>query len=181
MILAGQLVIIDIWDDKASGPLHTIHLGYGVGSFVVTQLMEPFISSKIPSNSYLAFVSNDTNITGSSTLVVPSETLQDGFWIITALTIAISLPWFAFSLFFKHNTNTTSKRDRDGNYRLRHLVPTLNPNSCAPGHPVFVVIMYFMILIWSFVVMALERIYSKYLYSFAREQNGFTKQEAANI
>ena len=29
--------------------------------------------------------------------------------------------------------------------------------------------------------MALERIYSKYLYSFAREQNGFTKREAANI
>jgi len=41
---------MDIWKDKASGPLHIIHLGYGAGSFIVPQIVKGFISEKLPSD-----------------------------------------------------------------------------------------------------------------------------------
>ena len=39
---------MDLWKEKASGPLHIIHVGYGIGSFLVPQILAPFISEKLP-------------------------------------------------------------------------------------------------------------------------------------
>ena len=94
---------MDIWKDKASGPLHLIHLGYGAGSFIVLQLVAPFISENLPTteetsdNSVCATVtalatksSNSANIT--TLAPIPSDNLGVGFWMVSA----VFLPFLYF-------------------------------------------------------------------------------------
>ena len=93
---------MDIWKDKASGPLHLIHLGYGAGSFIVPQLVAPFISENLPTteetfdNSVCATVTalatNSSNSANITTLApIPSDNLDVGFWIVSACILAVSL------------------------------------------------------------------------------------------
>ena len=89
---------MDIWKDKASGPLHLIHLGYGAGSFIVPQLVAPFISENLPTteetidNSVCATVTNSSNSANITTLApIPSDNLDVGFWIVSACILAVSV------------------------------------------------------------------------------------------
>ena len=48
-----------------------------------------------------------------------------------------------------------------------------------PGHPVYAVVLYILMFLWIYVACTGERIFAKYLYSFARQQACLKKQQAA--
>ena len=181
---------MDIWKNKASGPLHLIHLGYGAGSFLVPQLVAPFISEALPatedsiSNPACSVISdgiasNFTNGTNTTTTgaAVPSENLENGFWIVSALIVLISALWFGYFFFDKRKAaDGTGVVAKD--LKLKQI---FNPNTCSPGHPVYAILLYVLMFMWIYTAVAGERIYAKYLYSYAREQACFTRQEATSI
>lgn len=183
MFLAGQVVIMDIWVEKASGPLHLIHLGYGAGSFIVPQLVAPFISDALPTEETIKnpacatdiIASNSTNMT--TLAPIPSENLQNGFWIVSGTIILISAIWFGYFFFDKRKSEDST----GGEVKDLKLKQIFNPNTCSPGHPIFAVLLHILMFMWIYTAVAGERIFAKYLYSYAREQACFAKQEATNM
>ena len=184
---AGQVIIMDTWKNKASGPLHLIHLGYGAGSFLVPQIVAPFISNQLPATEETisnpscaigAAVSNMSNATHSTTpTLTPSENLALGFWIVSAIIVVISGLWFGYFFFDKRKADEGA----GGQAKDLNLKQIFNPNTCSPGYPVYAVLLYVFMFMWIYTAVAGERIFAKYLYSYAREQACMSKQEATTI
>ncbi|CAC5408755.1 NAGLT1 [Mytilus coruscus] len=55
--IAGQKIILNLWKEKATGPLHVLHFGFGMGAFIVPQIANPFLAVLAPSGG------NSTNTT----------------------------------------------------------------------------------------------------------------------
>ena len=175
---------MDIWKNKASGPLHLIHLGYGAGSFIVPQIVLPFISDSLPTTEdkienpacanlqIVANLSNGTNITTPAP--IPSDDLHVGFWIVSGCILVISGLWFGYFFFDKRKAQDGA----GGQAQDLKLKQIFNPNTCSPGHPVYAILLYVLMFLWIYTAVAGERIYAKYLYSYAREQACLPKQEA---
>jgi len=184
--VAGQVVIMDIWKDKANGPLHLIHLGYGAGSFIVPQLVAPFISDVLPTeeeaitNPACDLTSEELSLNSTNITTVapePSDNLATGFWIVSACIAAISALWFGYFFFDKRKAeNGAASQAKD--LKIKQI---FNPNTCSPGHPVYAILLYILMFMWIYSAVAGERIYAKYLYSYGRQQACLSKQEAANI
>ena len=56
-VSAGQRLIFNLWKEKSAGPMHFLHMGYGIGSFIVPLYSNPFLAIPIPS----ATTANATN------------------------------------------------------------------------------------------------------------------------
>lgn len=192
LLTAGQVIIMDTWMERASGPLHLIHLGYGAGSFLVPQIVAPFISNVIPANEddivnpACGAAVTSVNQTLNSTLIstyssttaapLPSNDVVYGFWIVSGLIVLISTLWFGYHFFDKKKTVAAVEvKDKTS------LKEIYNPNTCVPGHPVYALALYALMFLWIYTAVAGERIFAKYLFSFARNEACFEKQEATNI
>ncbi|XP_067929707.1 major facilitator superfamily domain-containing protein 4A-like [Watersipora subatra] len=45
--ITGQQSLIKLWKEKSDSPMHILHCGYGAGSFLVPQIVKPFLSTRI--------------------------------------------------------------------------------------------------------------------------------------
>jgi len=203
-ITAGQVIIMDIWKEKASGPLHSVHIGYGVGGFIVPQIVKPFISKKLPVNektitnsdcevvttspftNFTFDVIDGNDLTLSNVTINPrasslSETsnLKYGFFIITAIVIVIAFIWLLFYL-FKNKLDKVSNNHHKKKSK-RSIGDTFNFNVCAPGDPIFAFFIYVLLFLWCYMATSGERIIGKYLYSYARNQACFSPSKAENL
>ena len=182
-ITGGQVIIMDIWQARADGPLHVIHLGYGAGSFIAPQIVANFISDKLPTkeanitNPKCIVTFNDTN-NATTPIPTPSDTVQYGFLIISGLIVLISIVWFLYFFFDKKSAKINNSEKPKDRKSVREI---FNLNTCLPGHPIFVFITYVCMFLWIYVAVAGERIFAKYLYSYARDQACFDKSEATDI
>jgi len=134
---------MDIWKEKASGPLHSVHVGYGVGGFIVPQIVKPFISKQLPINEKTntssgcevvitspftnftlnAMNKNDSTLSNAtrnffaSTLSNPSSNLKYGFFIISGIITVIAFIWLFFFLLEKKHTASSSSYDEENSTR----------------------------------------------------------------
>jgi len=191
---AGQWLVMQIWQEKASGPLHVLHLGYGAGAFIVPQLVADFISEKLPDaeeNLNPKCLSESLNNTLNSSVTVQfanspianvtittesSESLQYGFIIISVIVFLV-----AGILFFYAFLARKDKAMQVLAQEKMSLKKILDLNTCAPGHPYYAFLLYALMSCWIFVSVAGERTFAKYLYSFARDDQCYDKQLALNL
>ena len=186
--VGGQVIIMDIWKERASGPLHLIHLGFGAGGFLLPQIMAPFISDKLPkleadeSGDHCSQGTESSQLNASLGIAnqttvapVPSDTLQFGFIIVSGIIVAISLIWFGYGFFDRKKEAYMQKSD---SVTIKEI---FNLNTCAPGHPAYAFLLYALMFVWIYVAVAGERVFAKYLYSYARKESCWSKTEAANL
>lgn len=186
-VSGGQVIIMDLWQEKASGPLHLIHLGFGAGGFLLPQIMAPFISDQLPAadddtSGEHCFTQSEVNISSnysanqtSTGPISGSENLQFGFLIVSGIIVAISFIWFGYG--FMERRRTVQKKESSP-MTVREI---FNLNTCAPGHPVYAFMLYVLMFIWIYVAVAGERVFAKYLYTYARKESCWSKSEAANL
>lgn len=46
--IAGQKLILLLWEKKAASPLHILHGGFGIGSFIIPLISNPFLAVPMP-------------------------------------------------------------------------------------------------------------------------------------
>jgi len=183
---------MDIWKEKASGPLHSVHVGYGVGGFIVPQIVKPFISKQLPKdektitssvcevmtlplftnstfdviNTTDSTLSNVTTNLPTSTLPNTSSNFKYGFFIISGIVTLVACLWIFF-YFLKSKQDKILENDANRNSE-KSIKDMFNFNTCAPGDPIFAFFLYVLLFLWVYVAVSGERIGSKYLYSYAR-------------
>jgi len=180
---------MDIWKEKASGPLHSVHVGYGVGGFIVPQIVKPFISKQLPKdektitssvcevmtlplftnstfdviNTTDSTLSNVTTNLPTSTLPNTSSNFKYGFFIISGIVTLVACLWIFF-YFLKSKQDKILENDANRNSE-KSIKDMFNFNTCAPGDPIFAFFLYVLLFLWVYVAVSGERIGSKYLYS----------------
>ncbi|XP_045172969.2 sodium-dependent glucose transporter 1A-like isoform X1 [Mercenaria mercenaria] len=68
--IAGQKLILLLWKKKAASPLHILHGGFGIGSFIIPLIANPFLAVPMPHmQGNVSTIQNFTNTTNDVTLV----------------------------------------------------------------------------------------------------------------
>ena len=193
-------MIIDMWKEHASGPLHLIHLGFGTGALLLPQIMVHFTSNNLPKSkdsrdvdgcltgenltnrvNRTTELTNRINLTTELTTQTAganaeaSNVLQYGYWIFSIVIVIVSLIWFAYG-FLERN-----RVARGSTSVSATLKENLNLNSCVPHRPACAFFLYSVTFVWIFVAVSCELVLGQYLYTYARTVSCWSKAEAANL
>ena len=182
-------MIIDMWKEHASGPLHLLHVGFGAGGLIVPQIMAYFTSNKLPkskdisadlclSRDNLTNQVNRTTVLANQTTAYnaePSNILQYGYVVVSGIIVVVSLIWFAYGFLERNRTAKVTSLTSST------LKDKFNLNACVPGRPACAVFLYILIFFWIFVAVAGELVFAKYLYSYARTVSCWPKSEAVDL
>ena len=76
-ISAGQRLIFNIWKEKSAGPMHFLHMGYGIGSCSVSLYSSPFLA--IPMSTAPVNITNASIEAHLDIMVQNDSTANSGF------------------------------------------------------------------------------------------------------
>jgi len=108
--VAGQRIILNIWLEKSAGPLHLLHMGYGIGSFIIPLYTNPFLAveqddevSPITTNSTtpVNLVTPDnmtTSMTNTSNIYEKESRIEYPYAISAGLVALMSVPFLVYQL-----------------------------------------------------------------------------------
>ncbi|XP_033724858.1 sodium-dependent glucose transporter 1A-like [Pecten maximus] len=158
--ISGQKLILDMWLDKASSPMHALHLGFGIGSFIVPEIANPFLAVPAPTLS-TSGVNVTTNITytiynsstpstasTSSTSKPPSTTVEYvkgsriewAYLIVSIITAALSFVFYFYQYSTRRaKTNYSNEVDKNTSHkRIENQESNKEPKSCVSTFNSFV-------------------------------------------
>lgn len=172
-LAAGQKLVLEIWQEKASSPLFLLHFGFGIGSFIVPQIANPFLA--IPKPTAAAnFTSNMTTLHPLSTTAAPvteyirESRIEWAYLIVALITMSLSLVFYFYQFCGKWMRNSQvgkTQKDKDKDHtNIRRII---DPASCADGKRLFGIHVLGLLFLFFFVTTGGERVYGKFIRSFA--------------
>lgn len=193
-ITAGQQSLIHLWKEKSSGPMHVLHLGYGIGSFSVAQIAKPFLSKREAETSSQFYIKNclqnnsaqssqspgELNITKLSTNYSSDEShFEYAYYIITGIILLISFAYYIF--YCLNHRQIEGFHTLHGASNKKTIREIFNFNACSPGHPFYAAGIFFFLVFWFYIAVGGQMVFANYLFSYCRDIMCMEKPNAANI
>ncbi|WAQ96905.1 MFS4B-like protein [Mya arenaria] len=196
---AGTRILFNMWKEKSVSPLMLVHLGYGIGSFIVPLYANPFLADTAGDADY----GNDTlynngtvegngaiknNGTISNTSLSVSR-IEYPYGISAAFAACLSLVFYAYQVrewkmippMMEHTveneietTNTISTEEEKG----KSLLEMVNPASCAGGHFWYGVQIFSLVFLYFGNIGGGDRMIGSFIRSYSIDQLKFTKDSA---
>jgi len=186
-LAAGQQMCIGIWQDKASGPLQVIHLGYGIGSFIVPQIAKPFLSQKRGDTITQYYIQNCLkldNITANTTsnaeesVTVENTHFEYGYLIIAGVILSFACLFYIMFCCSYNKMKQLPHEDKPPKKSVREI---FNFNACSPGHPYFAAVLFGLLFCWFYATLAIHVTYANFWFSYMRDEMCLDKDLAADI
>ncbi|XP_033763279.1 sodium-dependent glucose transporter 1A-like [Pecten maximus] len=183
--VAGNTTILYLWREKASAPMHMLHLGFGIGCLLVPLVANPFLPqmSYLPDceiNSNLSVTNvTDTNCSINSldfTTVFEDSMVDYAYAIVAIPTMTLAMVFMIFQCVFTqvHDERGTSIKKRDSRAML-------NPATCTDGDCCYGVLLFSLVFIYFLFTVGFERFYTKFIRTFAVDELNFTKDEGSYV
>ena len=199
-------MILNLWKEKATGPLHILHFGFGMGSFIVPQIANPFLaviaqSSEINKTfSTLDQLHVEMNTTSVAAVFSPGNLstlseqnnssvvkyLQDSriesaYLIVAFIVAALSIVFFVYqfccgTIVYPRRPQTKTKESN-----VRKIVKMVDPSTCADGDRWFGIKIFALIFFYFFNAVGGERLYSKFIRSYAIDKHNFSGDKGSLI
>lgn len=203
--IAGQKLIIRIWKEKASSPLHVLHFGYGIGSFIVPNIANPFLAilnSEMTSHNvsinytvtpnYLSTSSVTKSVANSSethSKFVRETSVQWAYIIITIIIVINS------AIFYWYQIKTSGSGNKIKNIspttlqlslnvqqttksQLESWTKLINPKTCTGGDRWFGIHIFILLFIYYFNAYGGEALYGKFIRNFSVDRFKFSNDES---
>ena len=205
-VSAGQKLIIDMWREKAASPLHILHGGFGVGSFIIPLIANPFLAVTVDNPNNGTLVNTTVGalegiITQSHTTPLISTTeasdeflkpsrIEWAYAIAAAITASLSLVFYGYQfLGAKSNTVVSNKThnekevtaESDQQNSSMSFKNMFNPATCAGGQFVYGLQIFALLIIYFFNCVGGERVGGKFVRAFAIDYHGFSKDDGSYI
>lgn len=152
----GQRVLIQLWDKKATGPLHLLHFGFGMGSVLAPQIANPFLavlapsienitSIVMPNVSLVPNVSATSiqktspfprpNVTSKNTTVeyIKESKIETAYLIVAIVIASVSIVYYFYQFCSRHIMLTPKKEVDAEESNFRKVVRLVDPATCADG------------------------------------------------
>ena len=181
LVSGGNIMVLDLWRERASSPMHSLHFGFGVGSIMTPLLVKPYLSQKKWVN--LSSDGNDTapilsDVANSSQLIevtVQESHLLVPFCIGGSIILLIAV-LFLVSFFLGPPAGFPRHK---GCSKWSELCST---QYCGYGYKNYGAFMLLVLCLYYVHAAGSEHAYGKYLFSFAVESEvHFSKDEAAML
>ena len=185
-IAAGQKLIIDMWKENSASPLHLLHAGFGVGSFIIPLVANPF----------LAIVADDTgNTTSANGTTAPSTTTESGhevylrqskieyaYAIAAGIVVCVSVVFYIYQ-FAGHEAQTDNGKmtDADGDNKSLSFRDMINPATCAGGRCLYGFQIFAAVFLFFFQAVGGERVAGKFIRAFSIDYMHFSSDDGSYL
>ncbi|XP_071179639.1 sodium-dependent glucose transporter 1B-like [Mytilus edulis] len=196
--IAGQKLILNLWKRKATGPLHILHFGFGMGSFIVPQIANPFLAVLAPSlditnassinGTKSPFVIDPVTVTATTTnntiavIFLKESKIESAYLIVSIIVASLSVVFFLYQ--FCNRTTVYTHVHVPGEIKesnFRKAVKLVDPATCADGNRCFGVQIFLLIFLYFFNAVGGERMYSKFIRSYAIDKHKFSGDDGSLI
>jgi len=202
-VSAGTRILFNIWKEKSVTPIMLIHLGYGIGSFLVPMYASPFLSS----NEEVLELYNHQNTTlGNASISNATLSLapyvHEKSRVHYAFNISASAAAIMSLVFYFYQLKTTFRKvcgknkveeepveaekipvekqmeikDRSAE---KSFIDMINPASCAGGHFWYGTMILILMFFFFFTFCGGERLLGTFVRTYAVEQLGLSKDNAS--
>ncbi|CAH1797022.1 unnamed protein product [Owenia fusiformis] len=208
----GNAWIVWLWGADSDAPVHSFHFGWGLGAFLAPQLTKPFVSetftwrNETRNNSRIETTNSSDGDDGNYTFTFTTEGHPlYPYSIMACVTFVYSL--LCLMLYFQERNefmnnktreiemdqkdtsdkeNNTTREDQIGHERsdkaMHRIKQALSPSSCGRGETAFGIQMSILVFTYHFLIVAGERSWGQYLYSYSKESNlGFTSADSSDL
>ncbi|KAL4220265.1 hypothetical protein ACF0H5_020672 [Mactra antiquata] len=208
--IAGQKLILLLWEKDAASPLHILHGGFGIGSFIIPLIANPFLAVPKPKiehnlsnqsyevNSSSQFTlaapillptngtsssdtpSNTSTITEQTIEYIRESRIEYPYIIAALITLALSIVFYVYQLKGFKFQKVKSESLRKESV-FRKCKTMVHPATCADGHTLYGIELFTLLFIYYFNIVGGERILGKFVRAYSIEQLGFSVDEGSYI
>ena len=191
---AGQKLIINMWKEKAASPLQILHAGFGIGSFVIPLISNPFLA--VPAKETEKNETTTDNLLSTTLPTLEPEPdpevvylkesrIQYAYIIAAAITVLVSVIFYIYhisSLKKSRHTNEQDEKQTDDsgakNISFREM---FNPATCANGRFFYGLMLLIFICLYFIQCVGGERVAGKFIRAFSIDHFGFSTDQGSFI
>lgn len=184
---AGQKIILNLWQERATGPLHVLHFGFGMGSFIVPQIANPFLAVVDDVSRNTTNVTSLGNMSTVSTTTVKTKYLKDSrietpYLIVGIIVATVSLAFYIYQFCCRRvSSDKSSEKSKEEGTLCQKAVKVVDPATCANGDRVFSVQVFVLLFFYFFNLVGGERLYGKFIRSYAIDKHKFSGDDGSLI
>ncbi|KAL4239901.1 hypothetical protein ACF0H5_000700 [Mactra antiquata] len=205
--IAGQKLIINMWLEKSASPLHLLHGGFGVGSFIIPLIANPFLAKPAPNvnstittnESLMCDTCNFSVTTLGPTTTTEKQFLPETSRIEYAYAIAGSIAVLVSFIFYTYHflnirerqnhpsqsTNeATHKPSNDVDISSKQTLSfkeMFNPSTCANGKFCYGVSIFVLVFLFFMQAVGGERVGGKFIRAFAIDYHDFSPDDGSYL
>ena len=176
--------------------MHALHLGFGIGSFLIPLIANPFLADRSLDSSNSTLCHDLEVTTKSSSSLCESGSLnnisaQDDLRRIVAESrieyayIIAAIPSFLFALVFLgfqfFGNISSSNLEESGVVAKQPFKKMINPATCANGDFCFGITIFILMFLQFFQVVGGERLYGKFIRTYAVDHVDFSKNSGSYV
>ena len=187
--IAGYRIALRTWKEKAAGPLHALHMGYGIGSIAVPQLAAPFLDPRFSGgavqtgfNSTCRANDSDSHSTTTVSYLIANTTTGQpvpkypaefvkAYWILAGVSLTMCCVFVAYYI---HGRVTGIRLDdhalrKEGGHKGPSFKEAISFRSCSPLHPRYGALLIICLFFHYLISVPMIRAFSKFIFSYARD------------
>ena len=188
-----------MWQEDAASPLHVLHGGFGIGSFIIPLIANPFLAvpGESAQNTSLFNNTNETSLTttakistttGEPEFYTKSSRIEYAYFIAAAITVGLSLVFYAYHVMGTNDRKqirAQRKKEKeigknDDNKTLS-FKEMFNPGTCAGGRVFYGIQIFALLCLYFFNLVGGERVAGKFVRAFSIDQFGFSTDEGSYL
>ena len=195
---AGQKQIYNLWQERSAPPMHILHGGYGVGSFLIPLIANPFLA--VPKmTEYNSTGHNDSITVGGvheiselnasrpeNTEYLKVSKIEYAYMIPSLITVGMSIVFYYYQ-FCDNLTRSVPKRQgqlTNAKTASRHAMKfkeIINPASCTNGRFFYGLQIFTLLFFFYFTCTGGERISGTFIRAFAIDYYDFSVDDGSYI
>lgn len=186
-----------LWAEKAAAPLHLLHLGFGIGSFIVPLVADPFLAVKNPvlgnetfanSTQWTTTIFPVTTLAPATTMEMnsTSEYIRESRIEYAYMIVGIYVFCYAsvFYIYFAKGDppeiykQGVSEKHTKVISGWRDYLKLIDPATCADGKRIAGFLLFLLLFLHFYQAVGGERIYGKFIRAFSIDQLEFSGTDA---
>ncbi|XP_053381283.1 sodium-dependent glucose transporter 1-like [Mercenaria mercenaria] len=196
--IATIRILFNIWREKSASFLMLIHLGYGIGSFMVPLYSNPFLADKVFQSSDVnrsyTTIESAASLTNRSTSSEKSSTKENSkveypYAISASIVVSVSIAFYFYQIRESRNKKIQSSNDikldtngkdstAGGNRSFKEMI---NPATCANGRFWYGSSILLLIVVYFGNNAGGDRMIGNFIRSYAIDHLGFSKDSASAL
>ena len=194
----GSKMIFNMWRTKAASPMHMVHGGFGIGSFLIPLIANPFLAVPITKlrngTGENATRVSDVNCSFGRDSSTPLKTFTEGhqylkpsrieiaYLIPAVLSICLSFVFYAYQFTAKKEKQQVELpvQNTSTNKSL-NFKQMLNPGTCTGGDVIYGLQIFTFLFLYFFNCVGPERVNGAFLRAYSIDHFGFSVDDGSYI
>ncbi|CAC5389261.1 unnamed protein product [Mytilus coruscus] len=174
--IAGQTILISLWKEKATGPLHVLHFGYGIGAIIVPLILNPFLAVLSPDST------NETSSIGQVLNVTDQHIpMKHGNETISQyLKVSrIKSGYLIVAIIVASTDDKCVHQDSKRKIKIKELSKFIDPKKCTGGSHWYSVQIMGLLFFYFFNTIGGEIIIKTFLRSYSIDKLNFSGDDGS--